>query len=575
MEYKGIGVSNGKVLGTAVILEEEQTPLSATRELRKKEEVEKVSSAILTLIKEYDTIIKSGDKNSEIVSLAEAYKMMVSSSSLYEEITRLIMNENYSAVKAIEEVFTDKENKMSLLDSDYAKERASDIRSIKKRIIRKILGINDVNISGIDYDFILVSKEVTPSMLLSANPKYIKGIISEVGSKTSHVAILSKNIGIPAIFGISKVEKILKNNEMLYADGSNGIVVNELDSNLIKNYQDEIIKYEKVNSSLNEMLDKKAKTLDGIVYEVGSNAGDVNDLERVINVKSDGVGLFRSEFLYLNRDNPPSEELQFNAYKSFAVSLKTKPIIIRTIDIGGDKKSSFFDIPKEDNPFLGYRAIRYCLDHKDIFKTQLRAILRASNYGNVMIMYPMISSLEEVRTANAILRETMAELDEEEILYNEDIKVGIMVEVPSVAIMADMFIDEVDFFSIGTNDLVQYTMAVDRTNSLVTKLYDAYNPGVIRLVKKTIDSKKDGKFIGMCGEMAADPLYIIILVGLGLDEFSVNVNSVLRVKKYISLLNYEECKKIAEHILTLKTGTKIRSYLEIYAKEVFGIYLDL
>lgn len=574
MEYKGVGVSNGKALGAAVLIKEEAMSLSVNREFKKKDEVEKFSTVTLSLINEYDSIIANGNNN-DIVSLAEAYKMMISSPSLYKEITDLIMNEHYTAVKAVEEVLTDKENKMTLLDSDYAKERANDIRSIKNTIVKKILGVEEINIANIDYNFILVSKEVTPSMLLTANVKYIKGIVSEIGSKTSHVAILSKNIGIPAIFNITDIDQNIKNNEILYIDGNNGVVVNDLNEHSIDDYQEEINKYSIINSSLNEMLDCKAKTTDGKGYEVASNAGDINDLERVISVKSDGVGLFRSEFLFLNRDTHPSEELQFNAYKAFATSLKNKPLIIRTIDVGGDKQSPFFDIPNEANPFLGYRAIRYCLDHKEIFKTQLRAILRASNYGKVMIMYPMISSLDEVRSANAILRETMADLDEEDILYDEDIKVGIMVEVPSAAIMADMIIDEVDFFSIGTNDLVQYTVAVDRTNSLVTKLYDAYNPAVIRLIKKTIESKKDGKFIGMCGEMAADPLYIIILVGLGLDEFSVNVNAVLKVKKYISLLNYEECKKIVEHILTLKTGIKIKNYLEIYAKEIFSIYLDL
>lgn len=575
MEYKGVGVSSGKSLGVTVVVRESDVPKTISVAVNKEEEIGKVTKAIATLVREYDYVINNGDKNSDIVSLAEAYKMMISSPSLFNEIRQLVVEQNYDAVRAVNEVMTDKEQKMSALDSDYAKERADDIRSIKKKVIRKILGISDIDIASINYEFILVSREVTPSMLLSANQKYIKGIISEAGSKTSHVAILAKNIGIPAVFGISNAEKVIEDKKTIFIDGNKGIVVDNLDNEKIMVFKNLIDKYKNINNSLSEMLDKIPQTIDGKVFEVASNAGDVNDLDRVISSKSDGVGLFRSEFLYLNRDTPPSEELQFNAYKSFASALKNKPLIIRTIDIGGDKKSPFFDIPTESNPFLGYRAIRYCLDHKQIFKTQLRAILRASNYGNVMIMYPMISNLEEVRSANAILRETMAELDEEDILYDQDIKVGIMVEVPSVAVMADLYIDEVDFFSIGTNDLVQYTMAVDRTNSLVTKIYDAFNPAIIRLVKKTIESKKDGKFVGMCGEMAADPLYVILLVGLGLDEFSVNVNSVLKVKKYISLLKYDDCKKVVEHILTLKTGSKIKSYLESYAKEVFNIYLDI
>lgn len=576
MEYKGLGVSSGQSLGVAVVIKEKEIATSAINKVDNRKAIEEVASALLSLIKEYDAIIANRDnQNEEVTKLAEAYRMMVSSPSLYDEISKLIITEKYSAAKAIDVILTDKEKKMSLLDSDYAKQRADDIRNIKRALIKKLFGIEDANISLINQDFILVSKEVTPSMLLSANPKYIKGIVSEVGSKTSHVAILSKNIGIPAVFNIKDVDKLISDDEPVFIDGNKGIVANELDREMIKKYLDDIERYSEINDQLKDMLDQKAMTSDGKEFEVSSNAGDINDLERIINVKPDGIGLFRSEFLYLNRDNPPSEELQFNTYRAFAHAMKQKPLIIRTIDIGGDKKASFFDIPKEDNPFLGYRAIRYCLDHKDLFKTQLKAILRASNYGNVMIMYPMISSIEEIRSANAILRETMADLDEEEIPYNKEIKVGIMVEVPSVAAMADLIIDEVDFFSIGTNDLIQYTVAVDRTNSLVNKLYDAYNPGVIRLIKKTIDSKKDAKFVGMCGEMAADPLYIVLLVGLGLDEFSVNVNSVLKIKKYISLLNYEECKKVVEHILTLKSGVKIKAYLEDYAKEKYGIFIDL
>lgn len=575
MEYKGKGVSSGKALGFALVIKDVEIPRTDNKSFDKDRELKKANDAISSLIKEYDTIIGNDNKSDDIKSLAEAYRMMIASPLLNEEITNHIINDGYSAVKAVEDVLTDKEKKMAFQKSDYAKDRASDIRSIKERVVKRILGLNDINIETIDYDFILVSKEVTPSMLLAANPKYIKGIISEVGSKTSHVAILSKNIGIPAIFNIENVDIKIEDKSMLYIDATVGVVVDDLNSDSIRTYQDEIVRYLELNKGLEKMKEVKATTIDGHVYEVAANAGDINDLERVINVNSDGVGLFRSEFLYLNRDTPPNEDMQFNAYKSFAQALKKKPLIIRTIDIGGDKKPSFFDIPKEDNPFLGYRAIRYCLDHKDLFKTQLRAILRASAYGNVMIMYPMISSLEEVRSANAILRETMADLNEEGIDYNDEIKVGIMVEVPSVAQTADLFIDEVDFFSIGTNDLIQYTMAVDRTNSTVSKLYDAFNPGVIRLIKKTIESKRDGKFVGMCGEMAADPLYIIILVGLGLDEFSVNVNSVLLVKKYISLLNYEECAKIVEHILTLKTGTKIKAYLNEYAKEKYGILMNL
>jgi phosphotransferase system enzyme I (PtsI) len=575
MEYNGVGVSKGKSIGKAVIIHDVQIKKNNIEITDSSSELEKVTTSFASLTNEYNEIIKKGNKESKIVSLVETYKLIVSSPSLLAKVKKNIINNNYTAAAAVDEALSDREKKASLLSSDYAKGRSLDMRSIKDRIVKKIFGIEEVDLSHIDYDFIIVSKEVTPSMLLSASPKYIKGVISEIGSTTSHVAILSKNLGIPAVFGISNIATLIQDDEFLYLNGNNGTIINKINNDLLSKYIAEVNIYYEFNKMLNDMISKPTQTKDGKNFEVASNIGDMNDLDRVIKVNPDGVGLFRSEFLYLNRDIQPTEDLQFNVYKSFAVSLKAKPLIIRTIDIGGDKKTPFFDITNESNPFLGYRAIRYCLDHKDLFKTQLRALLKASYYGNVMIMFPMISSMEELQHAKAILNEAKKELDQEKTPYNKHIKVGIMVEVPSVAVMIDMFIEEVDFCSIGANDLVQYTLAVDRTNASVSKLYDAFNPSVIRLIKNTIDSKKGDKFVGMCGEMAADPLYIIILVGLGLNGFSVNVNSVLKVKKYISLLNYESCKKVVEHILTIKTGEKIKKYLENYAKDVFNIYMNL
>ena len=409
---------------------------------------------------------------------------------------------------------------------------------------------------------------MTANVLLTDNLKYIKGIVSELGGKTSHIGILTTSLGIPSVFGIDV--KSLKNNELIFIDGNKGIVETELNENRLIEVQEKIASELELAKELDDV--KEARTTDNYLFEVSANTGDLTELERIGEIPLDGIGLFRTEFLYLNKTTPPTEDYLFEVYKSFATKLNGKQMIIRTLDIGGDKKCPYIEIGDEANPFLGYRAIRYCLDHKDFFKTSLKAILRASAFGNIAIMYPMISSIEEIRKANLILEEAKQELKNDNINFNENIKVGVMVEIPAVAAMADMIIEEVDFFSIGTNDLVQYSTAVDRGNPKISKLYEWFNPGVIRLIKNTIDATKkyDNKFVGMCGEMAADPLGIVLLVGLGLDEFSVNINTVKKVKKYISLLNKKETEEFVKALLDLKTVKEIEERLNKFAEEKYG-----
>ena len=388
------------------------------------------------------------------------------------------------------------------------------------------------------------------------------------------MAILASTLGIPSVFGIKEISKTLTDGELIYVNGNEGFIENNLTDTNINAIKEKIKKEELLKASLVEMKDKESLTKDNKSLEITANAGDLSELDKLLEVNSDGIGLFRTEFLFLNRSTAPEEDYLFNVYKTFAEKLNGKPLIIRTLDIGGDKKCPYIDIGEEQNPFLGYRAIRYCLDNKEFFKVSLRAILRASHYGNVMIMYPFVSSLEEVYKANEILDEAKRELASKNIPFNKNIKVGIMIEVPSAAVISDILIDEVDFFSIGTNDLIQYTVAVDRLNPTVSNLYSFYNPGVIRLIKKTIDScldKKD-KFVGMCGEMAADPLAIILLVGLGLHEFSVNASMVLKVKKLISMIDSREAKEIANKVITLKTAKEVEAYLDKEAKKIYGKY---
>lgn len=576
MKYLGNKVGNGLALGKVYIIntkipELKEKSLTTLEELTK--ENEELKEVLDSVAKDYEEL-EINAVSDDIKQLCNFYKILLNSKSLITSMEEVIDEEKCDKITAITKVMKRKAEELSLVDNAYLKERSKDIEDVTNKLIRKALGIKEVDLSTLTEDTILVSEEIPPSVLLSNNIGHVKGIVSEIGGKTSHVAILASTLGIPSVFGIKEISKTLTDGELIYVNGNEGFIENNLTDTNINAIKEKIKKEELLKASLVEMKDKPSLTKDNKSLEITANAGDLSELDKLLEVNSDGIGLFRTEFLFLNRSTAPEEDYLFNVYKTFAEKLNGKPLIIRTLDIGGDKKCPYIDIGEEQNPFLGYRAIRYCLDNKEFFKVSLRAILRASHYGNVMIMYPMISSLEEVYKANEILDEAKRELASKNIPFDENIKVGIMVEVPSTAVMADMLIDEVDFFSIGTNDLIQYTVAVDRLNPTVSNLYSFYNPGVIRLIKKTIDSVKDkkDKFVGMCGEMAADPLAIILLVGLGLHEFSVNASMVLKVKKLISMIDSKEAELIANKVLTLKTAKEVEAYLDMEAKKIYGKY---
>ena len=576
MKYLGNKVGNGLALGKVYIINtkitkiEKKTLITADEIISEKESLKLILNEV---VKDYEKLEMEASEE-EIRQLCNFYKILLNSNSLVTSMEEEIEKEKCDKLTAITKVMKRKADELALVDNAYLKMRSKDIEDVTNKLLRKALGIKEIDLSMLKEDTILVAEEIPPSILLSSHLGYIKGIVSELGGKTSHVAILASTLGIPSVFGIKEISKTLTDGELIYVNGNEGYIENNLTNTKISEIKEKIKKEELLKASLEEMKDKPSLTKDNKPLLITANAGELSELDKLLEVNSDGIGLFRTEFLFLNRSVAPDEEYLFNVYKTFAEKFKEKPLIIRTLDIGGDKKCSYLDIKEEQNPFLGYRAIRYCLDNKEFFKVSLRAILRASHYGNVMIMYPMISSLEEIYRASEILDEAKAELASNNIPFNKNIKVGIMVEVPSTAVMADMLIDEVDFFSIGTNDLIQYTVAVDRLNPTVSNLYSFYNPGVIRLIKNTIDALKDkkDKFVGMCGEMAADPLAIILLVGLGLQEFSVNASMVLKVKKLISLIDSKEAKEIANKVLTLKTAKEIESYLDSEAKKIYGKY---
>ncbi len=576
MKYLGNKVGNGLALGKVYIINT-KIPEIKTQKLETLEELtkekEELKEVLDSVVKDYEEL-EINALSDDIKQLCNFYKILLNSKSLITSMEEVIDEEKCDKITAITKVMKRKAEELSLVDNAYLKERSKDIEDVTNKLIRKALGIKEIDLSTLTEDTILVSEEIPPSVLLSNNIEHVKGIISEIGGKTSHVAILASTLGIPSVFGIKEISKTLMDGELIYVNGNEGFIENNLTDTNINAIKEKIKKEEMLKESLMEMKDKPSLTKDNKNLEITANAGDLSELDKLLEVNSDGIGLFRTEFLFLNRSTAPEEDYLFNVYKTFAEKLNGKPLIIRTLDVGGDKKCPYIDIGDEQNPFLGYRAIRYCLDNKEFFKVSLRAILRASHYGNVMIMYPMISSLEEVYKANEILDEAKRELASKNIPFNKNIKVGIMIEVPSAAVISDILIDEVDFFSIGTNDLIQYTVAVDRLNPTVSNLYSFYNPGVIRLIKKTIDScldKKD-KFVGMCGEMAADPLAIILLVGLGLQEFSVNASMVLKVKKLISMIDSKKAKEITDYVLTLKTSKEVEAYLDSKAKKIYGKY---
>ncbi|MCD8082075.1 MAG: phosphoenolpyruvate--protein phosphotransferase, partial [Clostridiales bacterium] len=522
--FKGTNASSGIGIGKAMIVEETELVIEKKAVADAEAEVERFKGALEKTISDTEKLARDlaenvGEKEAEIM---QGHMMLLMDPMLTGEIENTVKNDGICSEYAIEQVCNMYADVFAGMDSEMMQQRATDMRDIKTRMQRVLMGAETVDIASLPEGTILVAKDLTPSMTAGINPKNIVGIVTELGGKTSHSAILARAMEIPAVVAVTGFMKDVKNGDQIVVDGSAGEVYVNPDEATADEYATKRAKYLQEKEELQKYVGKPSVTTDGVQVEIVANIGKPEDVDKVIEYDGEGVGLFRTEFLFMDRNAMPTEDEQFEAYKTVAEKLAGKPVIIRTLDIGGDKEIPYMGLTKDENPFLGYRAIRLCLDRKDdIYRPQLRALLRASAYGNIRIMIPMVTCVDEIREAKALIEETKAELDRKGIPYNKDIQVGIMVETAAASLMADVFAKEVDFFSIGTNDLTQYTMSCDRGNERISYLYSTFNPAVLRSIKRIITCANEaGIMVGMCGEAASDPLMIPLLLAFGLNEFS-------------------------------------------------------
>lgn len=564
--YKGTGASPGVALGKALVIEHSELNIEKKNIENVETEVEKLQAAVEESKKELEQVkerakVELGEHEAEIF---EAHLLVLQDPELIDQTIAKIRDEKVNADFALNEV---KEMFVSIfesMDNEYMRERAADIKDVTNRVLRHILGIKVVDLSALSEEVILIAHDLTPSDTATMNKKMVLGFLTNIGGRTSHTAIMARTLEIAAVVGLSDVTENVKDGDFIVFNGETGQVIVNPDEKVINEYRDLKAKFDEEKEALKQLIGKTSITLDGRHVELAGNIGSPNDLEGLIKNDAEGVGLYRTEFLYMDKeDDFPSEEEQYEAYKAVLEGMNGKPIVIRTLDIGGDKELKYFKMDEEMNPFLGYRAIRLCLDRTDIFKTQLRALYRASVHGKLRIMFPMISSLEELLKSKEIIKEVLSEMDAEGIEYAKDVEVGMMIEIPSAAVISDILAKHVDFFSIGTNDLIQYTCAVDRMNQKISYLYNQFNPAVLRLIKMVIDNAhKEGKWVGMCGEAAGDQRMIPILLGMGLDEFSMSPISILPARKFITSVKYEDMKKFANEVLTMGTAEEIKAYVD-------------
>ena len=568
----GIPVSPGIVFGKALVLKEEKIVLDTQKikDSQIENEIARFYAGRDAAVEQLNSIKDRAYQSlgEEKAAIFEGHLMILEDEELEEEIIDYLRSNHVNAAVAANVVIDQQVAMLSEIDDEYLKERAGDIRDIGNRLIKNILGMHIVDLGEINEEAILVAYDLTPSETAQLNLDKVLGFVTDIGGRTSHTSIMARSLELPAIVGTNNVTEKVKTGDFLILDAlNNAVYVNPSQQEIqrLKTLQDKLAEEK---AELAKLKDLPALTLDGHQVDVVANIGTIRDVEGAERNGAEGVGLYRTEFLFMDRDQLPSEEEQFIAYKEVVEAMNGNLVVLRTMDIGGDKELPYLNLPKEMNPFLGWRAIRIALDRREILNAQLRAVLRASAYGRLAVMFPMIISVEEIRELKSVIEELKVELRNEGKAFDEDIQVGVMVETPSAAVNAKFLAKEVDFFSIGTNDLTQYTLAVDRGNELISHLYNPMSPSVLNLIKQVIDaSHAEGKWTGMCGELAGDERATILLLGMGLDEFSMSAISVPRIKKLIRNVNYQDAKLLAETALQQPTAAEIEQLISDFLVE--------
>jgi len=570
---KGIPAAPGIVVGKAFVFGKEDldvAPIGITED-QVPLEISRFEDALIQTRQEIIALQKkiAADMGSEHGEVFDAHLLVLEDRMLIEEVISRVKKEKLDIDYIFSQVLKRYAHVFSKIEDEYLKERISDINDVGRRILRNLLGRMRKGLAELEDEVVVVAHDLSPSDTASMHKNRVKGFITDIGGKTSHTAIMAKSLEIPAVVGLEIATEQIKNGDIVIVDGASGTVIVSPDADTLKKYQAQEEKLKGQTETLTAIRNLPAQTTDGRHVTLAANIEFPDEIPSVLEHGADGVGLYRTEYFYMNRKDLPVEDEQFEAYKNLATTFGDKPVIVRTLDLGGDKFISQFNLPKEMSPFMGWRAIRFCLGRPDIFKTQLRAILRASVFGNLKIMFPMISGVEELRRAKEMVEEAKKELKGRGVAYNAGIEIGAMIEVPSAALTSDVLAREVGFFSIGTNDLIQYALAVDRTNEKIAYLYEPTHPAVLRLVKNVVEAgHRANIWVGMCGEMSSEPSLAILLLGLGLDEFSMPSASLLEIKNVIRTISYETAKKIAEEALGLATGQEVNAFLTSRLKDI-------
>jgi phosphoenolpyruvate-protein phosphotransferase (PTS system enzyme I) len=567
----GVKASAGIAIGKAFLLTTPDLQINTVAIEDPASEIQRFQEALARAKNDLEDIVLRVEREmgADHADIFKAHLLVLEDPELVDTVKDKISNEKTNAESALNDVAQAFIGLFEQMDNEYMRERAADIRDVTTRVLSYLLGVPFAGLGELTEEVIIVADDLTPSDTAQLDRRYVKGFVTDIGGRTSHSAIMARSLEIPAVVGTQGITRAVQPSTLIILDGHEGIAIIDPSEEEIAVYKRKQADYEAEKVKLAKLVNNKTVTLDNHHVELAANIGSPEDVAGAIANGAEGVGLFRTEFLYMGRNNFPTEEEQYLAYKHVLEHMGDRPVVIRTLDIGGDKHLSYLTLPEEMNPFLGHRAIRLCLDNQELFRTQLRALLRASVHGNLKIMFPMIATLEEFRQAKAILEEEKKSLVNGGIVVSDQYEVGIMIEIPAAALMADQFAREVDFFSIGTNDLIQYTMAADRMNEKVAYLYQPYHPAVLRLLHNVMKAgHAQNKWVGMCGEMAGDPIAIPILLGMGLDEFSMSAGSILPARQQLSRLSVEDAAKQIDTILQMSTSAQVEAFVKEWLERV-------